>query len=218
MIVPSDQIFATKLERIDLYQRIKPIDFQISMNVFGLRDLQSFGLLPVRKPFIKFNIKSLVPPEKAQAVTNLKTQTGQGADPNFNCILNFSVALPDKVVFSPVLKCEVFDHIFLGLNQPLIGHFGIKLGEIRQKKIEKVEETIALLLKNLKEIDRVIALPREKAQIEYVMKRRETMEPDMKIAIEQQKRKIEKSLAREKQNAMPSLLERMQKSIAQTVN
>ena len=137
MIAPSDQLFATPIERVNLYQRISQLDFNISMNIFGLRNLQSFGLLPIRKPFIKFNIKSLVPPEHAQAVTNLKTQTGKGADPNYNCILNFNVKLPENVVFSPVLKCEVFDCIFLSFNQPLIGHFGIMLGEIRQRQIQK---------------------------------------------------------------------------------
>ena len=29
--------------------------------------------MPVKKPFVKFNLRSLLPPEKAQAVTNNKT-------------------------------------------------------------------------------------------------------------------------------------------------
>lgn len=41
---------------------------QIDINVLGLRDLLSTGLLPVRKAFVKFSVKSLLPPSKAKAV------------------------------------------------------------------------------------------------------------------------------------------------------
>jgi hypothetical protein len=40
-------------------------EYTIEINVLGLRQLESFGLMPIKKPFIKFNIKSLLPPEKA---------------------------------------------------------------------------------------------------------------------------------------------------------
>ena len=48
-------------------------EYNIEINVLGLRQLQSFGLMPVKKPFIKFNIRSLLPPEKAKAVQNVST-------------------------------------------------------------------------------------------------------------------------------------------------
>lgn len=60
------------------------------MNILGLRDLKSFGLLPIRKPFIKFNVKSLLPQEKALAVSNLKTDSAKGKDPNYNIVLKFT--------------------------------------------------------------------------------------------------------------------------------
>jgi hypothetical protein len=43
-------------------------EYTIEINALGLRNLQSFGLMPVKKPFIKFNLRSLLPPEKAKAV------------------------------------------------------------------------------------------------------------------------------------------------------
>lgn len=46
-------------------------EYNVEINVLGLRNLQSFGLMPVKKPFIKFNIRSLLPPEKAKAVQNV---------------------------------------------------------------------------------------------------------------------------------------------------
>jgi len=38
-------------------------EFTVEINALGLRNLHSFGLLPVKKPFIKFNLRSLLPPE-----------------------------------------------------------------------------------------------------------------------------------------------------------
>ena len=37
----------------------------MDINVLGLRQLESFGLMPIKKPFVKFRVKSLLPPEKA---------------------------------------------------------------------------------------------------------------------------------------------------------
>lgn len=48
-------------------------EYNIEINALGLRNLESFGLMPVKKPFIKFNLRSLLPPEKAKAVQNVST-------------------------------------------------------------------------------------------------------------------------------------------------
>ena len=126
--------------KLRLWNAIKQKQYNVDINVFGLRQLQSFGLLPIRKPFIKFNVKSLLPPEKAIAVTNIQTEAQPGADPNYNTLLTFNTKLPEDADFCPVLKCEVFDHIFLGFRQPLIGCFSIKLGDIRQRQVENRAE------------------------------------------------------------------------------
>jgi hypothetical protein len=52
------------------------VDFrenEIEINILGLRDLQSVGILPVKKAFIVFNLKSLVPPDDGRALENLRT-------------------------------------------------------------------------------------------------------------------------------------------------
>jgi hypothetical protein len=41
---------------------------QIDINVLGLRDLLSTGLLPVKKAYVQFSVKSLLSPSKAKAV------------------------------------------------------------------------------------------------------------------------------------------------------
>ena len=72
--------------------------------MLGLRNLESFGLMPVKKPFVKFNLRSLLPPEKAHAVTNIKTQpSATGPNPNINTVINFAIDLPVKRLFCPRL-------------------------------------------------------------------------------------------------------------------
>ena len=40
-------------------------DFRVELNVLGLRNLESSGLLPVKKAYIDFLLKSMVPPMAA---------------------------------------------------------------------------------------------------------------------------------------------------------
>lgn len=45
-----------------LYELIERKEYEVDINVLGLRDLESVGIVPVRKPFIKFSVRSLMPP------------------------------------------------------------------------------------------------------------------------------------------------------------
>jgi hypothetical protein len=65
VIVPLDFDFYKPTKYLNLSDEIPKKEYQVDLNVLGLRKLESFGLLPVRKPIIKFRIKSLLPPEKA---------------------------------------------------------------------------------------------------------------------------------------------------------
>lgn len=89
--------------------------------------------MPIRKPFIKFNIKSMLPPEKAIAVSDIQTDPRIGANPNFNTIITFSSSLPVEDIYCPCLTCDVYDSIFLGLRQPIIGSFTVQIGAIKSK-------------------------------------------------------------------------------------
>lgn len=133
MIVNDDSVFSPlDYKEVRMDKVIKRKDFTTKINILGLRELASIGLIPVRKPFIKFNLKSMLPREDASAVINQVTEYGNGANPNFNTIITFSANLPVKESYCQQLTCNVYDFCFAGLNQPLIGQFGIDIGKIRE--------------------------------------------------------------------------------------
>jgi len=72
-IVADDFGYKVPLNYVDLKKDVGFKEFTISINVLGLRDLQSVGILPVKKAFIVFNLKSLVPPDEGTALENIKT-------------------------------------------------------------------------------------------------------------------------------------------------
>jgi hypothetical protein len=89
----------------------------VSINILGLRDLQSVGILPVKKAFIVFNLKSLVPPDEGATLENLKTApSAAGANPTINTLIKFSVGMPADPLFCPRLSCTVHDYIFKGFS------------------------------------------------------------------------------------------------------
>ena len=72
-VVEDDFTFETPIKYMNLTEQIEYKEYNVEINILGLRELQSFGLLPIKKAFTKFNLRSLLPPEKAQAVTNIQT-------------------------------------------------------------------------------------------------------------------------------------------------
>lgn len=60
-----------------------------------MRSLQSPGILPVKKAFLDFNLRSLVPPSMGTDLQNLKTEPkAPGSDPTINTLMSFKVNLP----------------------------------------------------------------------------------------------------------------------------
>ena len=43
-------------------EMVEKKDFNVFINCLGLRELESIGLIPIQKPFVKFMIKSLTDP------------------------------------------------------------------------------------------------------------------------------------------------------------
>ena len=79
--------------------------YRIEINILGLRDLQSAGILPVKKAFIKFNLKSILHPEKANAVENIRTQpSASGPNPTISTVIKFQTHLPSDTLFCPSLS------------------------------------------------------------------------------------------------------------------
>jgi hypothetical protein len=115
-IVEDDYVYKIPINYLKLTEQIEYKEYNVEINVLGLRELESFGLMPIKKAFIKFNLRSLLPPEKAQAVTNIKTQPGAaGNSPNINTMINFTIDLPVNPLFCPKLSCDVYDFVYKGL-------------------------------------------------------------------------------------------------------
>lgn len=132
-------------KNVDLAARVQFQEFNISMLILGLRQLQSPGILPVKKAFIQFNLKSLVPPNST-AVQNIQTQpSASGANPTINTTMNVSIPLPTDPLYCPKLSSTVYDYIFRGWNQPMIGVFTMPIGQyMLDLKAERARETAVI--------------------------------------------------------------------------
>ena len=70
--------------------------------------------------------------------------------------MKFSIPLPTDPLYCPMLSCMVYDYIFKGWNQPMIGVFSVPIGDLmRSLKEERERETqiIQDIIDKLKEID-----------------------------------------------------------------
>ena len=105
-IVEDDFSFQKSIEYVALHEQVEMKEFQVSMNVLGMRGLQSPGLLPVKKAFVNFNLKGLVPPTIGTNLKNLKTDPkNPGANPTINTLMKFLVPLPIDPLYCPRLSC-----------------------------------------------------------------------------------------------------------------
>jgi len=141
-VVEHDFNFNAAAKDVDLRSRVEFKEFDVNMLILGLRDLESPGILPVKKAFIKFLIKSLVPPN-GPSLSNIKTQPqNPGSNPTINTTMKFSIPLPTDPLYCPKLTCTVYDYVFKGWNQPIVGNFTLPIGDLMQDLIrERQEET-----------------------------------------------------------------------------
>ena len=106
-------------------------EYRVELNVLGLRGLLSPGLLPVKKAYIDFLLKSMVPPVAASALETVATAPGpSGPDPTINAVISFSVPMPKNDLYAPSMACRVYDKVFKGFSGQLIGVFTIPIGQI----------------------------------------------------------------------------------------
>ena len=78
------------IAELKLSDEVRTKEFNINIHVLGLRELESFGIMPIKKAYIKFNVRSLLPPERAHAVENIKTEPkATGKNPNINAGIAF---------------------------------------------------------------------------------------------------------------------------------
>jgi len=146
--VEGEYMFKTAVNRINLPVEagIKMREFNVMMNILGLRHLQTAGILPVKKAFILFNLKSMVSPDVGNAIENIKTEpSAPGPDPTLKTLIDFDIELPTKELYCPRMACTVYDSVCFGLSQPVIGTFIIPIGAlIKELAEERKRETEAL--------------------------------------------------------------------------
>ena len=116
-------------------------EYQCEIMALGLRNLLSTGLLPIRKAFVKFNLKSVLPPEQGDAVENIKTKPKEGgSNPNLNSVISFEIEIPEDPLFCPRMTCDVYDQLYFeGMTQPHLGTFTLPFKEIIEKQQEEAD-------------------------------------------------------------------------------
>ena len=132
MMVECDYGFQYEapLVRLSNYITTNWVTFEIQ--VLGLRDLQSIGILPVKKATISFNFKNLLPNDTDIVhIEDMFTDPGpSGANPTINTLIKQKMPLPVDRILCPDLYCVVHDNIFVGKMHPTIGSFKIPLGPV----------------------------------------------------------------------------------------
>lgn len=133
----------------------------IKINILGLRNLQSSGILPVKSVSVKINTSSLRPVDQIQkgsAFSNLTAiSKNGGSNPSIGTVLSLTVELPDELILIPTLSCQVLENSLSFLKgESLIGTFQIELAIFAYiSKITMIEKlkVIQQYREKLKEVD-----------------------------------------------------------------
>lgn len=156
-VVEFDFKFPCPYQKVNLAALVQREEFEIEINILGLRELQSTGILPVKKAFIVFNLKSLVPPDVGTALENIKTQPNSpGPNPTINTMIKFMVPLPVDKLYQPRMLCTVNDYIFKGFNQPLLGSFIIPVGDLIDDLADERSRETQAIADVLEELEKII--------------------------------------------------------------
>ena len=133
-------------EHKNMVREINPIPetvpYYFEINILGLRDIKPLAMLPIKKPFIKFDMNSLnVTGNKEDSLPERTTQPkDKGSNPTINYALKFDLKLPKDEIFLPHLQCEVFDYIFSGINNPTLGLFILNIKNLVMETNRQIEE------------------------------------------------------------------------------
>jgi hypothetical protein len=112
---------------------IKRTRHHIKINILGLRELESTGMLPIKTAGIKIATSSLREAEnlgKGAVFTNLQAiAKSSGSNPTIGSILVVSCDIPSEIKIMPAISCSVFEAGFrLFSSDSTIGTFSINVG------------------------------------------------------------------------------------------
>ena len=128
------------------------IPYTVEINALGLRDLKPLSFLPVKKPYISFDLNSInVSSRKEDSLTPITTQPGEGgSNPNINAVIKFNVKLPRDDIFIPEMQCNVYDHVLGGMINQLLGIFMLSVKQLIRQTHKTIENDIKMT-KEIKE-------------------------------------------------------------------
>ena len=137
-----DEVNLENKNQIDFLPKTRPYSCEI--NILGLRDLKPLSMLPVKKPFIKFDMNSLnVTGKDEDTLQTITTVPGDtGSNPTINTVIKFDVRLPEEEIFIPELQCEVYDHLLSGMYNSLLGVFSIDIKKLIKKTHRQIKEDL----------------------------------------------------------------------------
>mmetsp|Transcript_26555 Transcript_26555/g.23533 ORF Transcript_26555/g.23533 Transcript_26555/m.23533 type:complete len:547 (-) Transcript_26555:46-1686(-) len=127
---------------------IEPVTrkYFMNMKILGLRNLKSMGVLPVKRAFIRFDIDSCRSKSDKSLLREkrfIRTEPlDSGPNPNILSVINLELNLPEKLEYCPAMSCAVFDFIFRGMGQPLLGNFSIPLAKYIKKSRDKMDKEL----------------------------------------------------------------------------
>ena len=107
------------------------IEYNVTINALGLRDLKPLTFIEIKKPFISFDLNSIDVTKRIAPLDEIKTQPNEsGPNPNVNSIISFTAQLPKDLEFVPQLQCNVYDHVLGGMMTKLLGVFLLDIKQI----------------------------------------------------------------------------------------
>lgn len=106
--------------------------YNFDINIVGLRSLEPLGILPIRRPYIHFDLNSIIIPskntKKVHPVRSIVTDPiHPGPNPTILTTVNFVINLPKNDIYVPTLTCMVYDKILAGIGNNLLGVFSIDI-------------------------------------------------------------------------------------------
>ena len=128
------------------FRSINPIPetvlYSLDINILGLRDIKPLSMMPIKKAYIKFDMNSLnISGKKEETLQPRTTQPNdKGSNPTINSAIKLDLKLPKDETFIPQLQCEVYDYIFSGLMNPILGIFLLDIKNIINETNKQIEE------------------------------------------------------------------------------
>lgn len=148
---------------------VKRVPHYCKIKILGLRNLQSLGVLPIRRAFVKISLNSLKSIGQASAevrLSDIVTEPKEsGSSPNIGTVLTLESMINSDVKLMPVLTCNVLDSGILGFGKnKSIGAFEIDLGYFsllyKSKLVLKLKKAQRILTKknSMRCLEKVTAL------------------------------------------------------------